>query len=193
MFVGRDRPRQPRGTPPVAGSRPSPVRLWMTPRTAAASATVRVCGPIVSWTCEIGTAPARLVRPTVGLRPTTPFTLAGQTMLPSGSDPSDTAVRFAEAAAPEPELDPQALRSSEYGLRASPPLPDQPLVEKKERKLAHSERFVLPRITAPPARRFAATVESRTAGAPMSASDPAVVCIRSPVSILSLSSTGMPC
>src|SRR5213592_2884991 len=146
MFVGRDRPRQPSGTPPVAGSRPSPVRLWMTPRTAAASATVRVCGPTVSWTCEIGTTPARLVRPTVGLRPTTPFT-------------------FAEAAAPEPELDPQALRSSEYGLRASPPLPDQPLVEKKERKLAHSERFVLPRITAPPARRFAVTVESRTAGA----------------------------
>src|SRR5437870_12500221 len=165
MLVGRDRPRQPSGTPPVAGSRPSPVRLWMTLSTAAASATVRVCGPTVSWTCEIGTTPARLVRPTVGLRPTTPFTLAGQTMLPSVSDPSDTAVRFAEAAAPEPELDPQALRSSEYGLRASPPLPDQPLVEKKERKLAHSERFVLPRITAPPARRFAATVESRTAGA----------------------------
>ena len=35
-----------------------------------------------------------------------------------------------------------------------------------ERKLAHSERFVLPRITAPPARSLAATVESRGAGAP---------------------------
>src|SRR5438093_1817708 len=116
MFVGRDRPRQPRGTPSVAGSRPSKVRLWITLSRAAASATVRVWGPTVSWTCEIGTTPARLVRPTVGLRPTTPFTLAGQTMLPSVSDPRDTALRFAEAAAPEPELDPQALRSSEYGL-----------------------------------------------------------------------------
>src|SRR5439155_19961240 len=114
MFVGRDRPRQPSGTPPVAGSRPSPVRLWMTPRTAAASATVRVCGPTVSWTCEIGTTPARPVGPTVGLRPTTPFTLAGQTMLPSLSDPRDTALRFADAAAPEPALDRPALRPSAY-------------------------------------------------------------------------------
>src|SRR6266568_7714954 len=113
MFVGRDRPRHPSGTPPVAGSRPSNVRLWMTPSRAAASATVRVWGPTVSWTCDIGTTPARLVRPTVGLRPTTPFTLAGQTMLPSVSLPSDTAARFAETAAPEPELEPQALRSSE--------------------------------------------------------------------------------
>src|SRR2546428_13355715 len=118
MFVGRDRPRQPSGTPPVAGSRPSPIRLWMTPSIAAASATVRVCGPTVSWTWEIGTTPARLVRPTVGLRPTTPFTVAGPTMLASVSDPSDTALRFAEAAAPEPELEPQAMRSSQYGVRA---------------------------------------------------------------------------
>src|SRR6267142_2681335 len=110
MFVGRERPRQPRGTPAVAGSRPSPVRLWMTPRRAAASATVRVWGPIVSWTWEIGTTPARLVRPTVGFRPTTPFTLAGQTMLPSVSLPNETAAKFAEAAAPDPELDPHGLR-----------------------------------------------------------------------------------
>src|SRR5437867_5172407 len=133
MFVGRDRPRQPSGTPPVAGSRPSPIRLWMTPRTAAASATVRVCGPTVSWTCEIGTTPARLVRPTVGLRPTTPFALPGQTMLPSVSLPNETAVKFAEAAAPEPELEPQGLRSSAYGLLHCPPRPDQPLVDSKER------------------------------------------------------------
>src|SRR5205085_1246043 len=96
------------------------------------------------------------------------------------------------AAAAEPELEPQALRSVEYGLCVRPPRPDQPLVEKKERKLAHSERFVLPRITAPAARRFAATVESLTAGLPSSASDPAVVCILSPVSMLSLSRIGIP-
>src|SRR5438552_6946853 len=112
MFVGRDRPRQPSGTPPVAGSRPSPVRLWMTPRTAAASATVRVCGPTVSWTCEIGTTPARLVRPTVGLMATTPLALPGQTILPSVSVPNETAAKFDEAAAAEPELEPQGLRSS---------------------------------------------------------------------------------
>src|SRR5258708_39250538 len=106
----------------------------MTVRTAAASATVRPCGPIVSCVCEMGTTPARLVTPTVGLMPTTLLTLAGQTMLPSVSEPIDTAAKFAEAAAAEPELEPQALRSSEYGVWGSPPRPDHPLVVKTERK-----------------------------------------------------------
>src|SRR5215468_9018480 len=141
----------------------------------------------------MGTTPPRLVRPTVGLMPTTPLTFAWQTMLPSVSVPNPTAVRLADTEAAEPELEPQALRSTEYGLWVSPPRPDQPLVEEKERKFAHSERLVFPRITAPPARNFAATVESRVAGAPKSASDPAVVCMLSPVSMLSLSSTGIPC
>src|SRR5260221_13492986 len=110
MFVGRVLPCQPNGTPPVAGSRPSKVRLWMTPSAAAASATVRPCGPTVSCVCEIGTTPARLVSPTVGLMPTTPFALPGQTMLPSVSEPNDTVAKFAGAAAAEPELEPQALR-----------------------------------------------------------------------------------
>src|SRR5215467_9002266 len=140
----------------------------------------------------MGTTPARLVSPTVGLMPTTLLTLPGQTMLPSVSEPNDTALKLAETAAAEPELEPQALRSSEYGLLVNPPRPDHPLVEKKERKLAHSERLVLPRMTAPPARSFAATVESWGAGWPISASDPAVVCILSPVPMLSLRRTGIP-
>ena len=41
MLVGRARPCQPSGTPPVAGSRPSDVRLWITDSATAASATVR--------------------------------------------------------------------------------------------------------------------------------------------------------
>src|SRR6185295_12694376 len=112
MFAGRvlPVPCQPSGTSPVAGSRPSDVRLWITLSAAAASATVRPCGPTVSCTCEIGTTPARLVSPTVGLMPTTPFALAGHTMLPSVSVPSDTAAKFADTAAPDPELEPQGLR-----------------------------------------------------------------------------------
>ena len=102
--------------PVVAGSRGSAVLLTMAPRTAAASATVRVCGPTVSWECEMGMTPARLTRPTVGLIPTTPFAVAGQTIEPSVSVPIDTAVRFADGAAPDPELEPQGLRSSAYGL-----------------------------------------------------------------------------
>src|SRR5919198_4116731 len=117
----------------------------MTDSAAAASGTVRPCGSTVSCVCEIGTTPARLVRPTVGLIPTTPLALPGHTMLPSVSVPSDTAAKFAEAAAPEPELEPHGLRSIPYGLCVWPPRPDQPLVDENERKLAHSERFVLPR------------------------------------------------
>ena len=87
-------------------------------------------------------------------------------MLPSVSVPSDTAAKFADTAAPEPELEPQGLRSMPYGLCVWPPRPDQPLIDSKERKFAHSDRLVLPRMTAPPARSLAATVESRSAGAP---------------------------
>src|SRR5437868_7830352 len=143
--------------------------------------------------CEMGTTPARLVRPTVGLIAATPFAFPGQTMLPSVSEPNDTAAKFAEAAAPDPELEPHGLRLMPYGLFVWPPRPDQPLIEPKLRKLAHSDRLVLPRMTAPPARRLAATVESCFGGVPTSANDPALVCILSPVSMLSLSSTGMPC
>src|SRR5580704_12012444 len=110
MLVGRLRsPRQPSGTPPVARSRPSEVRDWIAPSTIAASATVRVWGPIVSWMWEIGTTPPRLTNPTVGLMPTTPEWLAGHTMLPSVSLPMLTAVKLAEAAAAEPELEPHGL------------------------------------------------------------------------------------
>src|SRR5947208_3437124 len=165
----------------------------MTPSAAAASATYRPCGPTVSCVCEIGTTPARLVRPTVGLMAATPLALPGQTMLPSVSLPNETAAKFADAAAPEPELEPHGLRLMPYGLFVCPPRPDQPLIDSNERKFAHSDRLVLARITAPPARRFAATVESWVAGAPTNANDPADVCILSPVSMLSLSRTGMPC
>src|SRR5438477_6771668 len=96
-------------------------------------------------------------------------------MLPSVSVPIDTAVKFAAAAAPEPELEPQGLRSIAYGLLHWPPRPDQPLVEKKERKFAHSLSVVLPRMTAPALRRLAAIVASCVAGVPTSASEPAEI------------------
>ena len=72
-------------------------------------------------------------------------------------------------------------------------MPDQPLVEWNERKFAHSLRFVLPRITAPASRNFLATVESCGAGFPTRASEPAVDCILSAVSMLALIITGIPC
>ena len=60
-------------------------------------------------------------------------------------------------AAPEPEEDPPALRSRAHGFPVRPPTPDQPLTECGDRKLAHSDRLVEPRITAPASRRRATT------------------------------------
>src|SRR5512146_2416509 len=137
--------------------------------------------------------PARLTSPTVGLMPTIPQALDGQMIEPSVSVPTAATQRLAATAAPEPELDPQGLRSSAFGLRVWPPRLLQPLVERVERKFAHSLRLVLPRITAPAARRRSATKASRGAIDSASASEPADVRILSAVSMLSLSSTGMPC
>src|SRR5689334_3517432 len=110
-------------------------------------------GPAESWRCEIGTMPSPGMRPMVGLMPTMPFTDDGETMEPSVSVPTAAAHKLAATATPDPELDPDGLRSSEYGLRVWPPRPLHPLLEWLERKLAHSLRLVLPRITAPASRR----------------------------------------
>src|SRR6202453_4869371 len=119
---------------------------------AAASATETAIGPAVSCTGEIGTMPRRLTRPLVGLMPTMPQALAGQTIEPSVSVPTASGARPAATPAAEPELDPEGLRSSAYGVTVCPPRVDQPLVEWLDLKLAHSDRFALPRITAPAAR-----------------------------------------
>src|SRR5215217_3948843 len=148
---------------------------------------------MVSWLWEMGMTPARLVRPTVGLMPTTEQADEGQTIEPSVSVPMATAVKPAAVAAGEPELDPQGERSSAYGLRHCPPRPLQPLVEEVERKLAHSLRVVLPSSTAPALRRLRAVVESCGGRELTSASEPAVVSMPSAVSTLSLSRIGIPC
>src|SRR5262249_22057542 len=137
--------------------------------------------------------PARLTSPSVGLIPTRPFADEGQTIEPSVSVPIATAARFAETATPDPELEPQGVRSTAYGFRVRPPRPLHRLEEWFDLKFAHSPRLVLPRITAPASRSLCATNESLGAIEPASASEPAVVIMRSAVSMLSFRSTGMPC
>src|SRR5580658_4401073 len=137
--------------------------------------------------------PPRLTKPTVGLMPAIPFDDEGQTIDPAVSVPMAAAHRCADTPAPEPELEPQGLRSSAYGFVVRPPRPLHPLVEWLERILAHSLGFDLARISAPAARSFCATYESFGGFAPTSASEPAVVIMRSAVSILSFRSTGIPC
>src|SRR3972149_9176293 len=102
----------------------------------------------------MGMIPLRLISPRVGLMPTIPLDCAGQMIEPSVSVPTAAAHKLAATAAPDPELDPHAVRSSEYGLRVSPPRLDQPLVDFLPRKLAHSLRLVFPRRSAPAARNF---------------------------------------
>src|SRR5207248_555548 len=96
--------------------------------------------------------PLRLSKPSVGLMPTSALLFDGETIEPSVSVPIATAHRLAAVAAPDPELDPDGLRSSAYGFFVWPPRPLQPLEECVDRKFAHSLRFVLPSTTAPASR-----------------------------------------
>src|SRR3982750_2103724 len=104
--------------------------------------------------------PVRLTRPSVGLKPTSPLLFDGDTIEPSVSVPAAAAGRLAAIAAPEPELDPDGLRSSAYGFFVWPPRPLHPLVEWVDRKFSHSLRLVLPRLTALVSRGRFATHES---------------------------------
>src|SRR5262249_60654988 len=137
--------------------------------------------------------PVRLTSPSVGLMPTRPQLFDGETIEPSVSVPTATAQRFAAAAVPEPELDPDALRSSAYGLRHCPPRPLQPEEACVDRKFAHSERLALPSRTAPASRSRLTRKASAEGTEPSSARDPAVVVVLSEVPMLSLSKTGIPC
>src|SRR5271157_140960 len=101
---------------------------------------------------------------------------------PSVSVPTAAAQKFAATAAPEPDDEPQAVRSNAYGLRVSPPRLDHPLTECLPRKFAHSLKLVLPKITAPPARNRLTIKASCAEMEPSSPSEPAVVCIASCVS-----------
>src|SRR6266571_2378664 len=148
--------------------------------------------PVMAPSKKAASETVRAKRPTVGLMPTTPFVEAGQRIEPSVSVPNDAEARFAAIAAADPELEPQGVRSRTYGLRLCPPRPLHPLDEAVERKLAHSLRLVLPRITAPASRSLLTTKASRGGRDPSKASEPAVVCMRSAVARLSLRSEGMP-
>src|SRR3954449_4840594 len=81
------------------------------PRTTAASVTLRAIGPAVSCSALIGTTPARLHSPSVGLIPTSLLAPDGHTTEPSVSVPTAATARSAAAPTPEPELDPHGLRS----------------------------------------------------------------------------------
>ena len=95
--------------------RPLPYDVFNDLTPVAMLASTEFClaiGPAVSCVCEMGMIPERLNKPTVGFKPTTPLVEAGHVTEPSVSVPTDTAHKLAAVAAPEPELEPQGLRSS---------------------------------------------------------------------------------
>src|SRR5580698_7025550 len=96
--------------------------------------------------------PAAGTAPTVGLMPATPLSEAGQVIDPSVSVPMASGAKPAAKAAPEPDEEPPGLRSKAHGLPVRPPTADQPDVERTERMLAHSDRFVVPMTMAPASR-----------------------------------------
>src|SRR5258708_19397035 len=94
---------------------------------------------------------------------------------PSVSVPTATVQRLALTDTADPELEPDGVRSSTYGFRHWRPRPLQPLDERLDLKLAHSERFALARITAPAARHLSTMDASRTATLPSRPTEPAGV------------------
>ncbi len=84
----------------------------------------------MSWLCEIGRMPARLISPTVGFTVTRPFCVAGLSSEPEVSVPIAAAQRPAATATAEPALEPpgcttgmprSSSRDGEYGFFTWPP------------------------------------------------------------------------
>src|SRR5207249_8122372 len=101
----------------VAGSFGSGDWLSNTPSKMAASVTVFAMGPGVSWSAVMGITPYRLIRPTVGLMPTSIVAFDGVRIDPDVSVPTFAAQKF--AAVPTPELDPPVASAGRPSLVAS--------------------------------------------------------------------------
>src|SRR5262245_10903866 len=95
----------------------------------------------------MGTTPRRLTRPVVGLRPTTPFTAAGQRIEPPPSVPIAPNAERTATETPEPALDPPGYPSRRQGLRVGGMLTPY----------ANSCVCVLPIVTAPASRSLPST------------------------------------
>jgi hypothetical protein len=94
----------------------------MTSSSSAASATVRVSGPLMLSPDRSGTSGAYEIRPRVGLRPNRPQTLAGMRIEPPPSLPWAAGASPAATAAPAPPLEPPADRDRSQGVRAGGPI-----------------------------------------------------------------------
>src|ERR1700748_1300137 len=78
-------------------------------------------GPSLSRDQQSVIAPVRATRPNVGRSPVTPQRIAGLTLLPPVSLPTENATRAAAGAAPGPAPDPAAPSSRSQGFIVWPP------------------------------------------------------------------------
>src|SRR5439155_26179482 len=99
----------------------------------------------------------------------------GDVLDPSVSGPTVSGARPSAAAVADPLLDPLGVIEVSYVLSTCPPSDEYPDGMSSVRKLASSDRFVLPRSTAPAARNRAAIGASTGGTARSSARAPAVV------------------
>src|SRR5207253_9518734 len=109
-------------------------------------------GPSLSSDQHSVIAPVRATRPKVGRRPVTPQRIAGLTMLPPVSLPTENATSAAAVAAPGPALDPDAPSSKSQGFIVCPPN------QMSFNASAPSESFAI--ITAPASFNLRTTAES---------------------------------
>src|SRR5438874_10767276 len=84
----------------------------------AHSSTDRASDPEWSKVYELGMTPARLTRPNVGIKPTTPHSEAGPRIEPPVSEPSAIGTNPAATAAPEPLEEPPVKCARCHGLHA---------------------------------------------------------------------------
>ena len=182
--AGRPGSRRSRGPP---GPRPGSRSCVM-----AASTTWRAIGPAVSCCAEIGTTPdaadepERRLEPDDARRPRR----ADDRAVGLGAD-RDLGQRGGDARARTAGRTARVAVEHVGVVGLAADARSSPTSSRLPRKLAHSERFALPRITAPADRSRRTSLASRPGGrraAP--ASRP--VLPRSAVSMLSLSSTGTP-
>ena len=128
----------------------------------AASVTVRVIGPAVSWLCAIGNDARAAHQAERRLDADEAAVVRRRDDGAVGLGPdADRRVAGGDRAAGSRNSSPKGCGRARTGSCPGPPRPLQPLDECVDRKLAHSLRFVLPRMTAPASRSLRATNASR--------------------------------
>ena len=133
---------------------------------------------------------ARLVRPTVGLMAATPLALPGHTMLPSVSLPTRPQQSSLKRPRPSRRSSRTDCDRAHMDCSFDRHDPTNRWSTSKERKFAHSDKIRFAEDDCTAGAEVGGDGGVLCAGLPTSANDPALVCILSPVSMLSLSRMG---